>query len=109
MLTALSSLASEQANPTERTMGKVKQFLDCAASQEDTVIKYRASDMVLAIHSDGSYLSEPKPRSRAGGHYFCSEDVPDPNGELHTEAGIIKAVMSSAAEAKLGGLFINAK
>eukprot|EP00956_Cyclotella_meneghiniana_P027262 scaffold60751_cov36-Cyclotella_meneghiniana.AAC.6 len=111
MLTALSSLASEQCSPTERTMEKVKQFLDYAASQEDAVITYRASDMVLAIHSDASYLSEPKARSRAGGHYFCSEDVPDPNdnGALHTEAGIIKAVMSSAAEAEMGGLFINAK
>ena len=41
MLTALSSLASEQANPTQRTMEKVKQFLDYAATQEDAVINYR--------------------------------------------------------------------
>jgi hypothetical protein len=67
--------------------------------------------MVLAIHSDALYLSEPKARSRAGGHFFCSEDVPDPpdNGAVHTVAKIIKAVMSSAAEAELGGLFLNAK
>jgi hypothetical protein len=30
-------------------------------------------------------------------------------GGVHTVAKIIKAVMSSAAEAELGGLFINAK
>jgi hypothetical protein len=67
--------------------------------------------MVLAIHSDASYLSEPKARSRAGGHFFLSEDQKDPNdnGAVHTVAKIIKAVMSSAAEAELGGLFINAK
>ena len=67
--------------------------------------------MVLAIHSDALYLSEPKARSRAGGHFFCSEDVPDPpdNGAVHTVAKIIKAVMTSAAEAELGGLFLNAK
>jgi hypothetical protein len=67
--------------------------------------------MVLAIHSDASYLSEPKARSRAGGHFFMSENVADPNdnGAVHTIAKIIKAVMSSAAEAELGGLFINAK
>ena len=59
MLVALGSLASEQANPTERTMQKCKQFLDYAATQEDAVITYRKSDMVLAIHSDASYLSEP--------------------------------------------------
>jgi hypothetical protein len=111
MLTALSSLASEQAAPTVRTMQKCKQFLDYVASQEDAVITYRKSDMVLAIHSDASYLSEPKSRSRAGGHFFMSENVEDPNdnGAVHTIAKIIKAVMSSAAEAELGGLFINAK
>jgi hypothetical protein len=111
MLVALGSLAVEQANPTERTMQKCLQFLNYAASQEDAVITYRASDMVLAIHSDASYLSEPKARSRAGGHFFMSEDVADPpdNGAVHIVAKIIKAVMSSAAEAELGGLFINAK
>jgi hypothetical protein len=111
MLVALGSLVSEQANPTERTMKKCKQFLDYAATQDDAVITYRKSDMVLAIHSDASYLSEPKARSQAGGHYFMSEDVPDPadNGAVHTVAKIIKAVMSSAAEAELGGIFINAK
>jgi hypothetical protein len=111
MLTALSSLASEQCAPTENTMVKCKLFLDYAASQEDAVITYRKSDMVLAINSDASYLSEPKARSRAGGHFFMSEDNTDPkdNGAVHTVAKIIKAVMSSAAEAELGGLFINAK
>jgi hypothetical protein len=113
MLTALSSLAAEQCNPTERTMQKCKQFLDYAATQEDAVVTYRKSNMVLAIHSDASYLSEsePKARSRAGGHFFMSENLPDPNdnGAVHTVAKIINAVMSSAAEAELGGLFINAK
>ncbi len=111
MLVALSSLAAEQCKPTERTMEKCKQFLDYAATQEDAVITYRKSDMVLAIHSDASYLSEPRARSRAGGHFFLSENDQDPsdNGSVHTVAKIIKAVMSSAAEAELGGLFINAK
>ena len=60
--------------------------------------------MVLAIHSDASYLSEPRARSRAGGHFFLSENDQDPrdNGAVHTVAKIIKAVMSSAAEAELG-------
>jgi hypothetical protein len=113
MVTALSSIATEQANPIARTMEKCKQFLDYATMQDEEVITYRASDMKLAIHSDAScsYLGEPKAWSRAGGHYFCSEDVTDPadNGAVLTVATIIKQVMSSAAEAELGGLFINAK
>jgi hypothetical protein len=60
---ALGSLAVEQSNLMERTMQKCLQFLDYAASQEDAVITYHKSNMVLAIHSDASYLSEPTARS----------------------------------------------
>ncbi len=54
------------------------------ASQEDTVLTYKASDMVLAIHGDASYLSEPKARSLAGGHMFMSssDDIPTTNGAV---------------------------
>ena len=81
------------------------------ASQEEAVLTYKASDMVLAIHSDASYLSEPKARSRAGGHMFISsnDDIPTNNGAVLNISQIIRAVMSSAAEAELGALFINAK
>jgi hypothetical protein len=64
-----------------------------------------ASDMVLAVHSDASYLSEPKARSRAGGHFFLSSDPPN-NGAVLNIAHIIKNVMSSATEAELAGLYI---
>jgi hypothetical protein len=71
MIVALSSIATEQAAPTKETMDKVEQFLDYAASQEDAILTFHASDMVLACHSDVSYLSESKARSRAGGHFSC--------------------------------------
>ena len=111
MLTALSAIASEQADPTELTMEKVKLFLDYAASNPDAILTYRASDMVLAIHSDASYLSESKARSRAGGHFFMSSDIADPpnNGAVTNIAQVIKQVMSSAAEAELGAMYINAR
>jgi hypothetical protein len=111
MLTPLSALASEQAAPTEQTMQKCLQFLDYAALQEDAIIMYWASDMKLAIHSNASYLSEPKACSRAGGHMFMAgmEEIPINNGAVLNILQITKAVMSSAAEAELGALFINAK
>ncbi len=111
MLPALGSIATQQANPTENTMKKVKQFLDYAATHPDAIITYRKSDMVIAVHSDASYLSESKARSRAGGHFFMTENEEEPrnNGAVLTVAQIIKAVMSSAAEAELGGLYINSR
>jgi hypothetical protein len=111
MLTPLSAIASKQAAPTENTMQTCLQFLDYAALQEDAIVTYRASNMKLAIHSNASYLSEPKSQSRAGGHIFMAgmEEIPINNGAVLNILQIIKAVMSSAAEAKLGTLFINAK
>ena len=111
MLTALSAIASDQATPTQETMKKIKLFLDYAATHPDAVLTYRRSDMVLAVHSDASYLTEPKARSRAGGHMYLSSDtdLPPNNGAVLNVAQIIKAVMSSAAEAEIGALFINAR
>ena len=111
MLTALSAIASQQSEPTEETMNKVRWFLDYCASQEDAVITYRASDMVLAGHSDAGYLNEKNARSRAGGHWFLSNNAecPPDNGAILNIAQIIKAVMSSAAEAELAALYINAR
>ena len=111
LLTAISALSAQQAKPTQSTMARVKQFLDYAATQEPAVTTYRASDMVLAIHSDAGYLNEEGARSRAGGHHFLSENVDNPsnNGAIYNEASIIKSIMSSAAEAEIGALYVNAR
>ena len=111
VLTALNAIAMQQASPTQATMSKIKQIMDFVASQEEAVLTYHASDMVLAVHSDAGYLNETKARSRAGGHFFLSSNVayPPNNGAILNIAQIIDAVMSSAVEAELGALFINAR
>ncbi len=48
MLAALGSIATQQANPTENRMKKVRQFLDYASTHPDAIVTYHASDMVLA-------------------------------------------------------------
>ena len=84
LLPAISSLASQQANPTEMTMGLGKQFLDFMATQEEAILTYRARDMVLAIHSSASYLSLPKACSQARGHMFMAgkDGIPFNNGAV---------------------------
>jgi hypothetical protein len=111
MLTPLSALASEQASPMELTMEKCLQFLDYAATQEDAILSYKASNMILAIHSNASYQSEPKAQSKAGGHMFMARDdkILINNGAVINILQITKSVMSSATEAELSALFINAK
>ena len=92
-------------------MKKVDQFLDYAASHEMTVLTYEASNMVLAVHSDASYLIKSKARSRAGGNFFVSKDVsfPPTNGSVINIAQIMKTIMSSAAEAEIGAIYVNAR
>ncbi len=111
LLTTISALSAQQAKPMQSTMKRVKQFLDYATTQEPAVTTYRASDMVLAIHSDAGYLNVEDARSRAGGYHFLSENVDNlsNNGAIYNKASIIKLVMSSAAEAEIVGSHINAR
>ena len=111
-LMVLSTIASEQTKGTERTLEKAYQVLDYLATHPNTVVRFRASDMVMNIHPDVSYLSEPKAHSRACGHFFVGA-LPkdgDPiklNGAFHTLCSILRFVVASAAEAELGALFLN--
>jgi hypothetical protein len=80
----------------------------------DAIIWYRASDMILNVHSDTLYLSTPKACSRNGGYFFLGS-IPqdgDPiklSGAIHITCAILKFVAASAAEAELGALFLNAQ
>ena len=111
MLVALSAIAADQAAPTEATLEKTLYFLDYAATHPDAILTYRARSMVLAVHSNASYLTEPKARSRAGGHHFMSEDerYPAYNGPVLSVAKILRNVMTSAADAEIGALFANTR
>ena len=86
----------------------------------DANIKHCASDMILDIHSDASYTSEIKSRSRAGGHFQLAKTCPEmfappkpdnplpfQNGPLHTLSAIMKMVLRSVAEPELAALHFN--
>ena len=111
---ALSEIATQQSKATKSTEARVQQFLDYMSTHPEAKIRYWASDMVLNVHSDASYLTAPNGRSRAGGHFFLGS-VPrdgDPiklNGAILSLATVLKCVAASAAEAELGALFLNAQ
>jgi hypothetical protein len=111
---ALLAIASQQSAPTELTRDCVNQFLDYMATHPDAKICYQASDMVLNVHSDASYLSASNARSRAGGYFFLGSIPRDDspiitNGAIHITCTILKLVAASAAEAELGAFFLNAQ
>ena len=104
MLTQVNKIASQQANPTDKLMVAVKHLLQYAASWPDAEVCFHASQMRLIIHSDASYLSESKSRSRAGGICFLSNqgDSVDAsiNGAIDVISIIIPSVVAAASEAE---------
>ncbi len=97
-------------------MAKAKQVLDYLATHQDATIRFRASDMILNVHSDASYLSETKAHSRVCGHFFMfmgwtpiDGDSINLNGAFFTLCTILCFAVALAAEAELGALFLNCK
>ena len=90
---------------------KIKQLLDYATTHPDAIITYQASDMILALHSDGSYHPEPDSKSKAGEHFYLTQsgNYNVPNGAVQTLSKVIKYVMSSAGEAEVASSYLNCK
>jgi hypothetical protein len=112
VLMALSAIAVEQTKATTKTMGRCIQLLDYLASNSEAKVRFYASDMIMNIHLDASYLSETGARSRACGYFFMgwmpkNGEPIKINGEFYVNATIMKFVVASVAEAELGVLFHN--
>ena len=93
-------------------MKRVHQLLDYMETHPKVVIRYYASDMILNIHSDASYLSAGKGHSQAGGYFFLGSIPVDGksvqlNRNVHITCVILKLVAALTAEAELGSLFFN--
>ncbi len=114
VLMAHSSNAVEQTKATKKTMGRCTQLLDYLSGHLNATVRFHASDMILNIHSDASYLSEEKACSRECGHYYMGWMPKDGepirlNGAFHVSMRILRFVVASAAKAELGALYHNCK
>ena len=109
-LHALNELSIKATTATEETQEALTQFLNHCASNPNTrvIYSYRPSDIILSYNSDATYLVAPKSRSGAGGYYYLgNKDGTQFNGPIYVLANIINAVMGSAAEAEVGGLYLS--
>ena len=88
----------------------MNHFLDYCATCPNAILKFHASDMKLWIHTDASYLCQPKLHSKYGGFHFLGNkgDKTNLNGPIQIIVKVLKDAMSSAAESELGGQFNNA-
>jgi hypothetical protein len=112
VLMVLGTIASKQTIGTECTLEKAYQVLDYLAMQHDAMVRFPATNMVMNIRSDALYLSKLNFCSRACSHFFMGS-LPingkpiKLNGAFYTLCSGLRFVVASAAEAKLGALFLN--
>jgi hypothetical protein len=108
----LNDIATEHTKATEKTQAATNQLLDYLATRPNATVRYHASDMILHIHSDASYLSVSNARSLLGGLFFCGDKSPQQdnlNGSILNVASVIKNMVASAAESEVGACFQNAQ
>ena len=115
LLKALGTTASQQAKGTQATLRAITKLLNYCACNPNTIVRFTASDMILHVDSDASYLSEMKARSCAGGYLYLGNKPrpgqPDPplNRAILVLCQIMKEVVASASEAELTALFHNCR
>jgi hypothetical protein len=108
----LNDIAKEKTTATKKTKTAVGQLLDYLANHPGAKIRFHASDMILHIHSDASYLSVSKSISSLGGLFYLGYNYPNENkinGSIPNVASVIKHVVASAAESEVGTCFQNAQ
>jgi hypothetical protein len=111
LLTALSSIATRQANSTTAVAESCQQLLNYVATHPNAGICYKACNMILAVHTNVSYLLEQNGKIHASAHFYLTnhDDKEFNNGAILTLSSIIKHVMSSASKAELAALYYGCK
>jgi hypothetical protein len=111
MLPAVNKLGSRQATADSSIFKDTDRLFQYASRWRNAVTRIKPSDMQLYVHSDASYLSESKSRSRAGGFMYLGQCKTGgiPNAPVCYLSTIISTVVDSAAAAEYAALFINAQ
>ena len=120
ILPATCALASEQSAATLGTVKRLNRLLGYLSTHRHGSRVFRASDMLLQVFSDASYLSWPRARSVAGSYHCLGlggalvSGLPfDPlafiNGPISCHTNVIPVVCSAVQEAEYASLFAAAR
>jgi hypothetical protein len=113
LIMLVNVMASEQTRATASTVDKIIKLLNYCTTHPEATLRYHVSDMILNVHSDASYLSEREAKSRTGGFFYMVSNTDKDNiltnGAILMISTVLKHVMSSAAEAEIGAVFLNVK
>jgi hypothetical protein len=117
MLPVISTLALQQAHGAIATMEAVTQLLNYCATNLDATVRFIASDVVLHVEIDASFLLATKARLCIASYFYLSSQTSNPskprtrdspplpaNGAINVHSQILHKMVSIAAEAKLASL-----
>ena len=102
----------QQSKPTEQTLRLCHRLLDYVSTYPTSILRYRAPDTALCIHSDAAYLVAPKARSRIHGFLSLGSNLTStmlPHCPVLVECKILRHVVNSSAKAEIAGVYHNAQ
>ena len=110
--TDVGKLSQEQAEPTKRSVKRAHAILQYLYWHRTHLIRFTPQKMQLNFHSDASFLSESKSRSRAGGIFWIGQDIIENNisnidGIILVDTCVINNVCTSVAHAEYSACFKN--
>ena len=111
LLSALNTLSTQQASPTELTLHLCHRLLDYAVTYPHMKLRFHSNDMVLTVNLDAAYLVAPKARSCVAGQFSLgsTSSPSSPSGPILVECRTLRHVVASSAEAGVAGGFHNAQ
>ena len=112
ILIAIKDLYLVQINVTLKSIKYLSTLLDYSYANPDAKITYRKSDMIIKVHSYGSYISVTQSRSRASGRFYCRDNMPLTvenynQGSKFQEFSVITPVVATATECETATLTLN--
>ena len=110
MLPDLNDIGNKQTRSTEETYDQTQKLMNYAATYPDAFVRLYASDMILRISTDASYLVLSKVRSQLVGYIYMGNTTKCKalNSVILIVCKTIKHDASSVAEAETGATFHNA-
>jgi hypothetical protein len=112
LIMSVNVLASEKTRAAAATADKIIKLLNYCTTHPEATLRYHASDMILKIHSDAPYISEREAHSRAGDFFYMGSNTDKANrltnGAILIISTVLKHIISSAAEAEIGAVFLSA-
>lgn len=110
-MTTVCKFSSKQAKPTLAVWEEFLHFLNYAHTWSESKLVFKASDMILILDADVSYLSEDGAKSRGGGVAYLGKknDSNFINGAIDVMSVLLPTIVSSVCEGEVAAGFLLAQ